>query len=147
MPPCLTRGTCLIRLAFAHSFVLRCEKSTRQCCNTASIQRSESGACEGRVYREERMCGQDGGVTVLEHDRVPLRDRAWPNGSEGAKQASHRVPRIAGLLFTALRQRCRPVQNGDGAEMRTYRALSSLAALSAILSASDMRSGPCNVRT
>ena len=41
-------------------------------------------------YREERVCGQHGSVTVLEHDRVPLRDRpssmghpqAEPTGSE-----------------------------------------------------------------
>ena len=49
------------------------------------------GLARGCVYyREERVCGQHGSVTVLEHDRVPLRDRpssmghtqAEPTGSE-----------------------------------------------------------------
>ena len=39
------------------------------------------------------------------------------------------------------------MRKGDEAKMRTHRAFSSLAALSAILSASDMRSGPCDART
>jgi hypothetical protein len=41
----------------------------------------------------------------------------------------------------------RLVRTGDGAEMRTHRTCSSLAAWSASLSASGMRSGPCDVRT
>jgi hypothetical protein len=80
MPPCLARRTCLIRLAVAHSFVLCGETSTRQCCHTEVSVLPEvkrRGACEGCVsYREERVCSQHGSVTVLEHDRVPLRDRS-----------------------------------------------------------------------
>ncbi len=38
-------------------------------------------------------------------------------------------------------------RTGDGAEVRTHRTCSSLAARSAILSASDTRSGPCDART
>ena len=56
---------------------------------------SESGACEGRVsYREERVCSQDGGVTVLEHDRVPCVTDHGQTERRG-KQKNHWVPRMA----------------------------------------------------
>ena len=39
----------LIRLTFPHDVVLRCEQSTRQCCNTEGQFCGTSGACELRA--------------------------------------------------------------------------------------------------